>query len=275
MFKTIETKGMLTHRYESLGAFIDHQDSDRQYHVGRNASWSGVSSWQEAVDIARAGLPAEGIRVLKGAEGLTASAVKQALSDTVRSYNDVAGAYVDMGRFMDGTPECMVENMFELAPVINPVVTIVSNVTASCWVDADDMRERGRLVVALIKAAETKGRATELWVDMTSRPRKGETYFRIAVRVKKASQPLDMGAIMYAFTHPSMMRVMCHNAMHSLPKSEYSTYGVGGGYARLEYGKVAVEDSYGPGAVYLPAINHRGENPEETVTRVLRELGLS
>ena len=279
-FKTLTSRRLLTHRYASLGEFIADQEADQQYsdrHLTK--SWAGVTSMAEACAVARKGLPAEGVKVLSGAGALTASAVKQALSDTVRSFNDVSGAYVDMGRFMDGTPECMVEHMFELAPVVNPVVSIVSNVTASCLVNADDMRQRGRVVVALIKAVETVGRATELWVDMTAQSRKDKGgHFRIAVRVKEASQPLDMGAIMYAFTHPSMMRALCHNAMHSIPEERQREFGVGGGYATLEYKSVGVEESYGPGAVYLPAIHHSNRGPgdaERTVTNVLTDLGIA
>lgn len=278
--KTVTLPKLLIHRYASLGEFISHQEADQQYsdrHLTK--SWAGVSSMQEACDVARKGLPAEGVKVLSGAEGLTASAVKQALGDTVRSFNDVSGAYVDMGRFMEGTPECMVENMFELAPVVNPVVSIVSNVTASCAVDADDMRQRGRIVVALIKAVETVGRATELWVDMTAQSRNDRGgHYRISVRVKEASQPLDMGAVMFAFTHPAMMRALCHNAMHSIPTERQREFGVGLGYASLEYKSIGVEESYGPGAVYLPAIHHRDRGAaaaERTVTSVLTDLGIA
>lgn len=282
MKSTLSDDGkLITHAYPSLSAFVDYQEAHPGYEMDRNPElereFSGVTSMQEAFDRARKGLPESGIKILASSRELSASAMRQAAQLNVQEAYDLGGAYVDMGRYSEGTPECMVESVLQITPVISPVITIVSNCNASWTVNKNDLEERGRLVVALIKAVETSGRSTELWVDSTNVSRGGwgdaEQHYRISVCIKRASQPIDMGAVMYAFTDPSMLRALMFNAMHALPKKLYGKYGVGNGYGRVVRESIRVEESYGPDAVYLPAVKH-GDNAEKTVTRVLKELGI-
>ncbi|AYD84490.1 hypothetical protein SEA_KAHLID_137 [Mycobacterium phage Kahlid] len=273
---------IIQHSYGSLAEFAEYQRSHKHYNMGKrsaaaNREFSGVASINEACDKALAGLPEEGVKVLDTSRSLADSAMRQVSAYDMDSTYDVAGAYVDMGRFVTGEPECMLQATFDEVPVTRPVVTIVSNINASGGIDKDDLRERGRLIVALIKAVETSGRSTELWTDSTNQARKGydtiDEYYRISVKIKAASQPLDMGAVMYAFTDPSMLRVLKFNAMHALPMSEQRKYNVGSGYGYVVKESVRVPETYGDGAVYLPAVR-LGDNAEETVTQVLRDLGI-
>ncbi|UJQ87130.1 hypothetical protein SEA_VETRIX_137 [Mycobacterium phage Vetrix] len=276
---------IIHHTYCSLAEFAEYQRTHKAYDMAKrsaadNRAFSGVASINEACDKALAGLPEEGVRVLDTSRSLTDSAMRQVSAYDMDSTYDVAGAYVDMGRFVTGEPECMIQATFDEVPVTRPVVTIVSNINASGGIDKDDLRERGRLIVALIKAVETSGRSTELWTDSTNQARdkkyrdRIDEYFRISVKIKSADQPLDMGAVMYAFTDPSMLRVLKFNAMHALPKSQYGKYSVGHGYGCVVRESVKVPETYGEGAVYLPAV-HLSDNATETVTNVLRDLGIT
>lgn len=281
--KATKHGNVLQHTYDSLAAFAEYQRDNQQYPMSKrsaaaNRSFSGVASIAEAVDKAQRGLPDDGVQVLATSKALSDSAMRQVNTLDMQSVFDTSGAYVDMGRFVTGEPECMIQTMFEEVPVTRPVVTIVSNINASGCIDKEDLRERGRLIVALIKAVETSGRSTELWVDSTNQARDGRRrelneYYRISVKIKAASQPLDMGAVMYAFTDPSMLRVLGFNAMHALPQNLYSKYGIGSGYGCVVRGAVKVAETYGEGAVYLPAVRW-GDNARETVTTVLAELGI-
>ncbi|ASW31558.1 hypothetical protein SEA_GUUELAD_135 [Mycobacterium phage GuuelaD] len=274
---------VLQHSYASLAEFSEYQRANQQYAMDKrdaeaNRAFSGVASIDEACDKAQRGLPEEGVKVLDTSRALADSAMRQVSAYDMESTYDVAGSYVDMGRFVTGEPECMIQTTFDEVPVTRPVVTIVSNINASGGIDKDDLRERGRLIVALIKAVETSGRSTELWVDSTNQARGNrfselDEYFRISVKIKAASQPLDMGAVMYAFTDPSMLRVLGFNAMHALPKTHYKRYGIGFGYGCVVKESIKIEESYGPGAVYLPAVR-LGDNAESTVTEALHELGI-
>ncbi|OYN81761.1 DUF7192 family protein [Mycolicibacterium sphagni] len=276
----IENRNLLVHQYPSLAEFADYQAANVGYQRCRR-SFSNCASVGEAAARAKAGLPEFGVRVLDTSKAMVDSAMRQVTEIDMFSTYDVTGSYVDMGRFLDGTPECMVDSVFEDKPKTTPVVTIVSNVNASGGIDKEELETRGRLVVALIKAIETSGRATELWVDSTnigrSNGREIAHHFRIAVRIRAAGQPLDMGSVMYAFTDPSMLRALCFNAMHRLTPDMQRRYGVGAGYGCVETGAVHVEESYGENAVYLPAVRlgERQDSAERTVTRVLERLGIA
>ena len=275
--KMTQTKNVLNHRWESLADFAQFQ-LDNQHLELCYRSFSGVDSIAEAVQLAKSGLPADGIKVLATSKHLTETAMRQVVRTDMTTTYDVSGSYVDMGRFVEGTPECMVSPTFDEMTVTAPVVTIVSNVNASGDVSKDDLEKRGRLVVALIKAIETSGRSTELLIDSTNnarRHRNPDYIHRISVMIKRASQPLDMGAVMYAFTHPSMLRVLCFNAMHQIPREQQGYFGVGAGYGCVEQGGKHVEESYGDDVVYLPAVHLWGDKAEETVKKVLKDLGIA
>jgi hypothetical protein len=275
-----EGKGLLTHTYGSLREFADYQLEHPGYKgleqrsESSNRKFAGVNSMAEAAERAYKGLPESGVKVLRASRKLAHSAVQQVNRTTLVSTYDVAGSYVDMGRFIEGTPECMVDYLFDTTPVINPVVKIASNVNASGGVPKSELEKRGKLVVALIKAIETSGRSTELWIDSTNESYDGKHVYRIAVQIKRPAQPLDMGAVMYAFTDPSMLRALMFNAMHALPKALYPDYGVGHGYGKVPRGKLRVEECYGNDCVYLPAVHLYGDNAETTVTNVLTDLGI-
>ncbi|QXO14370.1 hypothetical protein SEA_CHASER_143 [Mycobacterium phage Chaser] len=275
MFTVNESKRVLQHVYPSLAAFADYQAANQYKDVG-DASFYGASSIQEAVDRAKAGVPESGIKALDASRSLTDAAMRQIDAQDVQGTYDVGGSYVDMGRYMTGEPECMVEYVIQAAPVQRPVVTLVSNIAASCGISTAEMAARGRLVVALVKAIESSGRSTELWADFTVAPSwtKPKHHWRASVKIKPASAPLDMGAIMYAYTDASMMRVLGLNAMHHIPDDMKSTYSVGFTYGYPAKGENAVEESYGPDAVYLPSIR-MGDNGEAIVLKILRDLGIA
>ncbi|ALF00431.1 hypothetical protein SEA_ARCHIE_137 [Mycobacterium phage Archie] len=273
---------IIQHSYASLAEFAEYQRAHKHYNMGKrsaaaNREFSGVASINEACDKALAGLPEDGVKVLDTSRSLTDTAMRQVSAYDMQSTYDTAGSYVDMGRFVTGEPECMIQTTFDEVPVTRPVVTIVSNINASGGIGKDELRERGRLIVALIKAVETSGRSTELWTDSTNQARNGfdtiDEYYRISVKIKAASQPLDMGAVMYAFTDPSMLRVLKFNAMHALPRGEQRKYNVGSGYGYVVKESVKVPETYGEGAVYLPAVR-MGDDASETVAQVLRDLGI-
>lgn len=271
---------VVQHSYDSLDEFASHQNANRNYRLTGSASsnreFSGVSSFSEAVNRAKAGLPEVGVRALDASKSLTDAVSRQIEAIDMHSVFDVSGAYVDMGRFVTGEPECMIENYIQTTNTQKPVVTIVCNVAASAGVDKRDLEERGRLVVALVKAIEMSGRTTELFADFTCTHHWSEPkdYFRVSVKVKNASAPLDMGAVMYAFSDPSMLRVLCFNAMHEMPKDMRQRYSVPGCYGYPAKGENYVAESYGADAVYIPA-TRLGDNAEKLVTDILKRLGIA
>lgn len=274
MFTQTKTKKLITHTYPSLTAFVAHQDATREYQDVRKG-FAGVASWDECIDRATKGLPDAGLKALDASKSLANAAMRQVTAVDLSSRFDVSGSYVDMGRYVSGEPECMVDTIIETTPVTKPVVTIVMNVVASGGVPHEELTKRGKLVVALVKAIELSGRSTELWADITiaNKWASATKHARIRAIVKRASAPLDMGAAMYAYTCPSMLRVLGLNAMHHLDETDRETFHVGAGYG-YPAEDVHVADTYGTDVVYLSGAR-LGKDPEKTVTEILRELGIT
>ena len=124
--------------------------------------------------------------------------------DTVESY-DVSGAFVDVGAFCEGEPECMVEYEEQMMPR-QRVVRIFAQVNHNSYVESDQMVRRGVAICGLVDALENHGLRCEVWgVDSvrakpeTGRPR----LFQHAVCLKKADQPLALDRLVFAVAHPA------------------------------------------------------------------------
>lgn len=121
----------------------------------------------------------------------------------------ISGSSVDMGKFVTGEPECMLEWHTEPAASIGRVVKVVVAGTASSGISKDWIIARGTAVVALIDTLHKLGLGVELWWDSSiegKRSKDGFTKYSTLVRLHDSSEPLDIDNIMWAIAHPDMLR---------------------------------------------------------------------
>ncbi len=130
--------------------------------------------------------------------------------------HDYAGPDLDIGRYVAGEPECCVEYVPTHTPKLGKVVTVCSSIAASCGVSSTTIRERGTLVAAFILACQHLGVNVEAWVDSTAQyPGMGTVSRKVCV--KRADEPLDVARILFAFSHPAMLRAMMQAEWKSRP----------------------------------------------------------
>lgn len=276
--------------FPSYSAFIAHNrqnvnkslDRDLASKVTYNDDFAGlIPSISDACNLAATGLPADGIAALDAVR-LKVDGIKQRLNaPQFVPYLDTAGSFVDMGRFVTGEPECMVNYVLDRAPSVETVVPIAVNMAVLGKVPTEDIAARGRAIVAIIEAIQTVGRNVELWADMSSTGGWGTTagtsnsnyLARFAIMLKPADQPLDTGALMYAMTHASFFRALGFNTRHTLPSKWQNALDVGFGYGRTVKGSKSVERDYPAGTLYIPALQP-GDDVDGLAERVLTNLGI-
>ncbi|ALA06638.1 hypothetical protein SEA_LUMOS_132 [Mycobacterium phage Lumos] len=259
--------------FDSLTELIDYNAAGPDYRSKEmreygNHSFYGARDMQHAYEIARKGLPSAGLAAIDFASATQHDMPLKTVSfDT---YMDTAGAYVDMGRYVSGEPECMVA--YELAETeqVRPIITLVVSVSHNAYITSESIERRGRAIVALIQAIVTTGAQVEVWTDDQTRA-SGVTC-RTAVRLKTAGGLFDVSAFMYALTHDSYLRSVMFHTMHHLPARWVKAIGCPSSYGAAITGATHMEE-FPEGAIYIDSLTDN-RDPEGCTRKVLDKLGL-
>lgn len=235
-----------------------HRSRKRQ----QEPAWYGGWTFKTAVDRARG----EGYsEALPEVEQLVSHVEQQVETDlhttTFESRFDVAGAEVDMGRFLSGEPECMVESAPIRIARKGRAVRIVVPVAYSAFTDPETIRRRGAAIVALCDILARAQHPLEVWAVLACSGDGGR--YVPAVLVQEANQPLDMGRIMLALAHPAMFRHLGfafgeHESDQTRRRFGYHERG-GYGYPSWEAKATDIPEANGE-TIVLPWLSGRGEN---------------
>lgn len=175
-------------------------------------------SWDEAVALIAAGWPA-GAKA--AAKALLASGSTR--RDTIELVYDVAGGSVDIGAYLSGAPDCMIDCRLTPDPRGGRVLPIrISAGVSSDW-STEAMGIACAAVAQAVDSAEQAGIRCEVVVSFAaSNPwteKQGD--FVIDVVVKAASDPLDLPRIA-GMMHPSALRRIVFGWMESVAPARRS-----------------------------------------------------
>lgn len=217
---------MTTYRYnaESWDEFV-HDLRTRKINWGQNGNgseatgssdWSGCDTWEDALEYAVKGHPA-------GRAAIESAAVKVTMAQ--EPLWDVApiGAFPCIPAYAAGAPEDMF-TMSDIAPPSpSPIVRIAVNMSANCFVDAQEIVNRGVAIVSLIDRIQLSGRRVELIAVKhgESRPDK----FVWSVTVKRPEEPIDMDRVGLCFATPIMLRRFFFRVLEFMTPDEVDGYG--------------------------------------------------
>lgn len=208
--ETINKGNVFIEVYDSLGDAVRHaaevgKPSGSSHTNGEH--FAGTKSFGDAVALATDGwseVRPEVDRMFGELETQIAANMDEVFA-MVYGYS---GDMVDMGRYVAGDPECMVDYVTEPSARMGRVVRLLVNMSASCSVDKDLMVKRGVAVVALADAMHKLGVGVEVWAEMPTATKGvdvGDKYSQL-VRVHDSSETLDINNLMFAICHPSMLR---------------------------------------------------------------------
>lgn len=207
---------------------------------------------------------------------------------------DVTGCEVDVGAYLAGTPECMIDYPVQQTVSFGRVVTIVSSMDANAGLGNGGYQARGRAATALAMAVSRLGYSVELWADnfggdlwLSRAEMPPEMYDRYCKRVtaevyqrmlvKGPNDSLDPAHVMYAFGHRSMLNELAFGTFDGFPGVWGAThaYGNARGCAwddRPEW----VRGLYPEGAIFITGMAHSldAEGMSAYVMGELRKLGL-
>ena len=248
--------------FHSVAAFADAAEQNGPtWYSEQQPGWCGAT-WEETMILARMGWTDELDSALELAESAVTLADKEHMMD---SFNqpvwDVTGVQVDVGAYLAGTPECMIDYPLSTTSKAGRVITLCASVIYSAGLEPESVKKRGRLITALALALSRLGHNVELWADLSGSNEAGTVRHRVLV--KGADDELDPARVMFAYAHPAMLRQLHFSAME------------GHGY-RASQSVLPPKRDLPEGTIYLPELRSGGDvpNADEFLRAHLGELGL-
>lgn len=195
--------------FSDFGDFITTMEAEGKRHQRHNyggATWAGAASLSDAVVICKDGWDG-GRKVVEPIVASLQSSLKQVARDIAPLMQyDVAGAYPDMGRFMEGEPECMVQFMPNPDQTSGQVCRVLIDCGANAHYTSEWMTKRAGAVTALVQVLTMVGKSVEIWI--ASPVDIGSKRHDTLVCVNNAGSVLNADDIAFALGHPAMLRQM-------------------------------------------------------------------
>ena len=191
--------------FNSVGEFLaynqDHRKPKRTQRSSEDKNdphWFGTKTIDEAIDLATNGWH-ERPNVKGLSKQITSSTTAQI--NVATTYNDVCGSYVDVGAFVEGVPENMVQFSEAEAPRI---VRIGVNLSSSANQGKETFRLRGAITLAIVDKLAEAGYGCELFIYTVSYCGTGTHSEKLVI--KQADQHLDQDSLTFWCCHPSALR---------------------------------------------------------------------
>jgi hypothetical protein len=115
-------------------------------------------------------------------------------SYTYKEFNNVAGSYVNIGNFLSGSPDCMVDSYQEEAENVSRILKININMAVGFKIRSHEIVEAGKKILEAVNNLEAQGYSTEINCIATikDKGRRVNNEFCLKVKVKNAGEPLNV-----------------------------------------------------------------------------------
>src|SRR5689334_6267363 len=141
---------------------------------------------------------------------------------------DVTGHVLDVAGYVSGEPEHWYTPHYTVAPGAGQAVRVVFNATASGGVDARVLRAKGAAVCALVEAFHLADRPVR--VEAVIATREGGNRSETRITIKDFRSPLDMDRLVFAISHPAMLRRLWFAFAETWTPETQQALGINWGY---------------------------------------------
>lgn len=196
-----------------------------------NSAWHGAS-WDEAIRLAT-----DGWQMALDEAEVTVGELREnaGLSHQITVLEptwDVTGSEVDVGAYLAGVPECMVDAVPRRISRRGKVITFLVPAGYTQDIKHDVIINRGLALATLCTAIIDAGHSVEIWSGDAGilHRHHGKQRFCGVARVIAAGEPFDVGRLIFAVAHPAMLRRLWFGVWEAQPK---------------EFAAAMVADNYG------------------------------
>lgn len=147
--------------------------------------------------------------------------VNTSVSFKNRNCYGVAGYQCSVPRYLQGIPTNMISN--KRVPVKNKVISITKSITYNCSVGTKTIKEQSLKVLKLVNKLESDGYRINLNIAFvaTNNYTKNPKMVSLVVKIKDASQRMNIKQMAFPMVHPSMLRRIVFGLIERLPECEY------------------------------------------------------
>jgi hypothetical protein len=231
--------------------------------IQSSEEWDLNTTFQMAVSLARNGWLEHIPEVSAYLEEVTSLVHSHALPTL-----DVTGESIDMGRYLDGEPECMWGHSYEPPQMVR----IVCNISARCDADARLLANRGIAVAAAVYALQCSGVGVTLVAGEWVSGKEDNSLFETTVEVNSIGEYIDPGKLAFWISHPAALRRCLFRYQEQMPERIREKFGF---YSYRGYGTPAnppKDCDALRGAVYLPFPDRDSLHKYKTKESALRHI---
>lgn len=242
--------------FNSLGEFSDYITTTPTNAAFANANLSSetgdlwftkTESFDEAMKLFREGWSVE-------AQDLViklAKAEKKAQAQSVnRRCYDVAGGFVSVPRYIQGKPNCMVR--MKKQQIKQRVIDVYKSIDYTGSTSADTIVEESIKAMQIVKRIESMGIRANLYITMGIKTYSDTYKVIVNVKIKDASEKLNVSKLAFPLAHPSMLRRLQFRFIEVSPFTNSTKYNwnYGNVVRANEMREALVNDS---GTYFLPS----------------------
>lgn len=259
--KIIESPDSWASVYSSLEEARLSADSsnaiDGASKIETTSSWAGTANWEEASLLVKEGAVDLGNRIARESSRV-ATALFSKTHKTDVAY-DVQGQVIDMGRYLEGDPYCVL-NLEMPEASHHKTCEIVVNMTCASSTRSESILNRGIAIAVIVKTLEAQGISCRLWA--TYGFNKGGKTVSAWVKFKEYTEPLRLHQLAFLACHPASLRRFGFALGEVAPQKLRTTIGISNnsGYGRASeafmWGKIPVVLAK---TLYFPIADNREE----------------
>lgn len=209
-------------RFADFGALLDRVTTGERKPMGRagqndylassrpvkdgHPDWTLGASWEDTLRLAAEGWREGAEKVGKLVFQITDRVASRSVAPAI--HHDVCGDFVDVGRFCEGAPECMVSFHEVESQAKGKVVKVAVNLAMHFSMSATEAFQRGAIAIALCDALERAGRTVEIVGAFLTCGDNGlsRPLFAVAVTLKRAGDMIDADRLAFMLCHPAVAR---------------------------------------------------------------------
>lgn len=206
------------YKFNSPFEFIDYLGEPGEFEESAAVSeqrteFTGTETYEDAKKIAF--------------EGFEVSDVIATLSELEKTFesqeiavqHDVQGSFVDVGAYMTGEPECMID--FAEIERPNSSIKFVMNASEAYEVTSQQILNRGACLAGVVDCLQKKGVPSEVFLSIPMRGinTAGKPDFMVLIKIKEASESLNLN-LLTGVLHPSLLRRIYFNFVEKTYQAE-------------------------------------------------------
>jgi hypothetical protein len=196
--------------FESLAALVERvKDSEHlaEANLPGYPNWYGTKNLSTAVKLAQTGWADGRNRIMALRAEMEWLVEKNATARTKAVQFETVGEYVDIGRFIDGEPECFGTYVEAQEGQSARVHRVIANISVSCNVSQETIFARGAAMYAAVDILESLGHRVELHCGIAGKVWGRASLLQSAtVCLKQAHEPVDADRLAFCLCHPAMYR---------------------------------------------------------------------